>query len=63
MSYLTNIYSKRSTSKSKKFELYVLKNKDTSHQNKQYKQNKKEFRMKHNDFLLNFSFRFSEFEF
>ena len=36
-------------------ELYVLKNKDTSHQNKQYKQNKKELRMKHNDFLLNFN--------
>ena len=53
MSYLTNLNGKHSTAKSKKFELYVLKNKDTSHQNKQYKQNKEELRMKHNDFLLN----------
>ncbi len=55
MSYSMNLKRKKSTPKSKKFELYVLKNKDTSHQNKQYKQNKKELRMKHNDFLLNFN--------
>ena len=53
MSYLTNIYGKRSTSKSKKFELYVLKNKYTSPQTKKYKQKKVELRMKHNYILLN----------
>jgi hypothetical protein len=53
MSYLTNIYGKRSTSKSKKFELYVLKNKFTSPQTKKYKQKKVELRMKHNYILLN----------
>ena len=53
MSYLTNLNGKHSTAKSKKFELYVLKNKDTSPQNKQYKQKKEELRMKHNYILLN----------
>tara|TARA_B100001971_G_scaffold189131_1_gene190966 strand:+ start:490 stop:732 length:243 start_codon:yes stop_codon:yes gene_type:complete len=53
MSYLMNLKRKISTPKSKKFELYVLRNKDTSPQNKQYKHKKEELRMKHNNFLLN----------
>ena len=56
MSYSMNLQRKKSAAKSKKFELYALRNKDTSPQNKQYKQKKTELRMKHNDFLLNLNY-------
>ena len=52
MSYSMNLKRKKSTPKSKKFELYVLRNKDTSLQNRQYKQKKAELRMNHNYILL-----------
>ena len=53
MSYSMNLKRKKYTPKSKKFELYVLKNKYTSPQTKKYKQKKVELRMKHNYILLN----------
>jgi len=56
MSYSMNLQRKKSAAKSKKIELYVLRSKDTSPQNKQYKQKKTELRMKHNDFLLNLNY-------
>ena len=53
MSYSMNPKRKKSTPKSKKFELYVLKNKFTSPQTKKYKQKKAELRMRQNYILLN----------
>ncbi len=53
MSYSMNLKRKKYTPKSKKIELYVLRKKDTSPQNKQYKQKKAELRMRQNYILLN----------